>query len=377
MRPAQPARRVTRTIIVHAVADDDRLIEVAPVIAALERRGAFRQVVVHAGDRPEQASSPESELTCVHRWLGSTGGTPAARTAAMLTAFESVLFEEQPDLVLVSGDDEAALAAALAASKLAIAVAHLGSGLRSWDWTLAEEINRSVIDRLSDTLFTYCPEADANLAQEGVPTGRIHGVGNTRIDVLRRYEALARKRAVWTAHDATEREYTLVTLRRPEGLRAPGRLEQLTSALAKLAREGVVLLLQHRATREELGSDRALALLSAAGVRCIEPAGYLETLSLQTGAGAIVTDACAVQEEASALGIRCYTLLDATASTVTLTHGTNVLLGDDPAALSAARPNGWDPTPAAIPLWDGHAAERVADALVANYTLSTAHAEDR
>jgi UDP-N-acetylglucosamine 2-epimerase (non-hydrolysing) len=376
MHPALPARRVTPTTVLHAIGDDDRLIEVAPVIAALDRRSVFRQIVVHAGARAERPPT-EDELPGVHRWLGMGGGTPAERTAAMLTAFESVLFEEQPDLVLVSGDDEAALAAALAAAKLAIAVAHLGSGLRSWDWTLPEEINRSVIDRLSDTLFTYCPDAGDNLVQEGIPSGRIIGVGNTRIDVLRRYETLARKRASWSAYGAREREYTLVTLRRPEALRAPGRLEQLTSALDTLAREGVVLLLLHPATSDELGSERATALLSAAGVRCVGPAGYLDTLSLQAGAGAIVTDACAVQEEASALGIPCYTLLDATASTITLTHGTNVLLGPDPAALTAARPTGWDPTPAAIPLWDGHAAERVADALVANYTLSSAQAEDR
>jgi UDP-N-acetylglucosamine 2-epimerase (non-hydrolysing) len=320
---------------------------------------------------------PERELRCVHRWLGMGDGTPAERTASMLTAFESVLFEERPDVVLVSGDDEAALAAALAAAKLAIAVAHLGSGMRSWDWTLPEEINRAVIDRLSDTLFTYFPEANENLAQEGVPTGRIHRVGNTRIDVLRRYEAVARRRAAWADHGVHEREYTLVALRHAAGLRPPGRLERLISGLEGLGRDGDVLLLCHPATRDELESDRATALLSAAGVRCIGPTGYVDTLSLFAGAGAIVTDACAVQEEASALGIPCYTLHAATASTVTLTHGTNVLLGDDPTALASARPTGASPTPAAIPLWDGRAAERVADAIVANYTLVSAQAEDR
>jgi UDP-N-acetylglucosamine 2-epimerase (non-hydrolysing) len=368
---------MTRTTILHVVADDDRLVEVAPVIAALERRRAFRQVVVHAGAPPATAPS-DAELTCVHRWLHMNGGSSTQRTAAMLTAFETVLLEEQPDLVLVTGDDEPALAAALAAAKRAVAVAHLGSGLRSWDWTLDEEINRSVIDRLSDTLFTYAPEADENLLQEGIPSGRIIGVGNTRIDVLRRYESLAAKRAAWSAYGAREREYTLVTLRHREPFARPGRLEQLASALDTLARESVVLLLLHPATLGDLGSERATALLSAAGVRCVGPAGYVETLSLLAGAGAVVTDACAVQEEASALGIPCFTVLDATPSTVTLTHGTNVLLGPDPAALTVARPSGWEPTPAAIPLWDGHAAERVADALVANYTLSpAARVEDR
>jgi UDP-N-acetylglucosamine 2-epimerase (non-hydrolysing) len=376
MRPGRPAGHVTRTTILHAVADDDRLIEVAPVIAALDRRGCFRQLAVHAGSRPEREHEQPVELTCAHRWLGVGGATPAERTAAMLTAFESILFEEQPDLVLVCGDDDAALAAALAAAKLAIAVAHLGSGMRSWDWTLPEEINRSVIDRLADTLFTYFSEADANLEQEGVPAGRIHGVGNTRIDVLRRYESIARKRADWTAYDAHKQAYTLVALRRSEGLRQPGQLERLASGLEGLTADGKVLLLNHAATRDELQSDRATALLSAAGVRCIGPLGYVDTLSLLAGARTIVTDAAAVQEEASALGVPCFTLMAATASTITLTHGTNVLVGEDPSALATMRPPVWDPTPAAIPLWDGHAAERVADALVANYTLATAQAEE-
>ena len=375
MRPA-PQRGLTHTTVVHAVADDDRLIEVAPVIAALERRGGFRQVVVHAGSAPAGKSATD-ELTCVHRWLGMGGGTPAERTAATLTAFESVLFEEQPDLVLVCGDDDSALAAALAAAKLTIAVAHLGSGMRSWDWTRPEEINRSVIDRLSDALFTSFSEANDNLAHEGVPVGRVHAVGSTRIDVLRRCEAHARRRAAWRLHGVEEGGYTLVALRRGDSLRAPGRLEQLASALGELTRNCDVLLLGHAATRDVLESERSTALLSAAGVRCVDAAGYVETLSLECGAGAIVTDSCSVQEEATALGIRCYTLLDATPSTVTLTHGTNVLLGEDAAGLRAALPAGGDPTPAAIPLWDGRAAERVADVLVANFTLSTVERQTR
>jgi UDP-N-acetylglucosamine 2-epimerase (non-hydrolysing) len=366
-----------RTTILHAAADDECLVEMAAVIAALERRGSFRQVVVHAGAAPGQESSPAVELTCVHRWLGVGPGTHAGRTAELLTAFETVLFEERPDVLLVSGDDDAALAAALAASKLHVAVAHLGSGLRSWDWTLPEEINRTVIDRLSDTLFTHSADARENLAQEGIPAGRIHDVGNTRIDLLRRYEAKALRRAAWANFGATARNYTLVSLRHPDGLRAPGQIEQLASALDGLKAHGSVLLLLHPATRAEFESNRAAAMLSAAGVRYIGPAGYLDTLSLLAGAGAIVTDASAVQEDASALGVPCYTLLATTPATVTLTHGTNILVGEDPTALAIARPFGVDPTPAAIPGWDGRAAERVADALVANYALFSAYAEDR
>jgi UDP-N-acetylglucosamine 2-epimerase (non-hydrolysing) len=368
MRPAPPA--LLHTTVVHAVADHDQLVDVAPVIAALERRGGFRQVVVHAGTA-SQGTPATDEMTCVHRWLGMDGETPATRTAAMLTAFEAVLFEEQPELVVVSGDDDAALAAALAAAKLTIAVAHLGSGMRSWDWTRPEEINRSVIDRLSDTLFTSFAEASENLAHEGIPAERVHAVGSTRVDFLRRCQARARSRAVWREYGVEEGHYTLVALRRGDLLRAPGRLDQLTAALGDLARNCDVLLLSHEGTRETLASERATALLSAAGVRCVDAASYADALSLAAGAGAVVTDTCSVQEEATALGVRCYTLLNATPITVTLTHGTNVLLGEDPAELRAALPTCADPTPAAIPLWDGRAAERVADILVANFTLST------
>jgi UDP-N-acetylglucosamine 2-epimerase (non-hydrolysing) len=305
------------------------------------------------------------------------GGTPTERTAATLISFESVLFEEQPDLVIVSGDDDAALAAALAAAKLTIAVAHLGSGTRSWDWTRPEEINRSVIDRLSDALFTSFTEASENLAHEGIPAERVHAVGSTRVDVLRRSHSRARRRAAWRAYGVEEGRYTLVALRRGDSLREPGRLDQLTSALGDLARTCDVLLLGHEATRDVLQSERATALLSAAGVQCVEASSYLDALSLECGAGAIVTDACSVQEEATALGIRCYTLLDATPNTITLTHGTNVLLGADAAELHAALPTCADPTPAAIPLWDGRAAERVADVLVANFRLSTVESQRR
>jgi UDP-N-acetylglucosamine 2-epimerase (non-hydrolysing) len=363
-----------RTTVLHAVADDDDVAAVEPVVAALARRPAFRQVLIHAG-----ADSEPSRVAAgvVHRRLAIARGTDLERMAAALVAFEAVLADERPDLVVVIGDDDPIVAAAMAAAKQGIAVARLGAGRRSFDWTCSDEVNRTVIDRLSDTLLTTCERASANLRDEGVPDGRIHAVGNTRVDVVRARESRARATAAWRAHGVPEHGYTLVALRRPESVGSPERAERLAAALGQLTRIAGVILLGHPRTRAMLETGSAQAALAEAGVRSAEPRGPLHALSLLAGAGAIVTDAVPVAEEASALGVRCYSLLRTTPSTVTLTHGTNVLLGDDPSALGFVRPTGCAPTPALIPLWDGRAGERVADALTANHTLSLAHAAQR
>jgi UDP-N-acetylglucosamine 2-epimerase (non-hydrolysing) len=364
--------RPTHTTVLYAVAGEEDLVEVAPVVAALERRPSFRQVVVHADAEPGLLRS--AKVGGVHHGLAIGPGSHAERTAAALVAFEALLVQERPEIVVVAGDDDLVLAAALSAARQQIAIARLGSGRRCWDWTLTDEVNRSVIDRLADTLFTVSEDAGANLLEEGVPDGRIHFVGNTRIDMLRRYEARARSLAAWFAHGAVEQGYTLVTLERPDSVEAPERLQRILGALGELAVTAPVLLLQHPRTCEVLAGQAAQALLTAGGIRSIDPAPYVEGLSLKAGAGAIVTDAGAVQDEASALGVRCYTLQQTSAHTITLTHGTNVLLGHDPSAIASVRPSRGAPTPAAIPLWDGHAAERIAEALAANYTLAAAYA---
>jgi UDP-N-acetylglucosamine 2-epimerase (non-hydrolysing) len=364
------------TKVLYAVTDDDGLVEVAPVLAALGRRSRVRQVVVHAGRSRLAEVGPSEGLTAVHHALGIPAGGHAERTAATLLAFDGVLREEQPDVVVVAGDQEEALAAAIAAAKLQIAISHLRSGMRSFDWTQSEEINGRLIDDLADTLFTYSADADANLLHEGIPEGRIHRVGNPRIDVMRQYEATARRRAAWGSHGAIEGGYTLVALRRPASLEPLERLRATARSLAALAAEGTVLLVDHAATRAAFDDAVTANLLEAAGVRRVEAAGYLELLSLEAGAAAIITDAATLQEEASALGIPCYTPLAMTASTVTLTHGTNILLGDDPAAISGPHLPRHSPTPAAIPLWDGRAGERVAAALLANYTLARSYGQD-
>jgi UDP-N-acetylglucosamine 2-epimerase (non-hydrolysing) len=168
-----------------------------------------------------------------------------------------------------------------------------------------------------------------------------------------------------------EREYVLVTLHRPSNVDEPSRLRRIVDALVELAGAAPVIFPIHPRTRARLEADGGLIRLEATGVACIEPVGYLEFLSLQGGAGAIVTDSGGVQEEASALGVSCFTLRPNTERPVTLTHGTNVLLGDDPLELATVRPSPLAPTPCAIPMWDGHAGERVAAALTATYVLTS------
>jgi len=348
----------------------------APVVAALNRSHIFRQLVVHTGQHYDRRMSDEIladlDFPEPDHFLGVGSGTHGVQTAKVLSEFEKVLLDVRPDLVVVAGDVNSTLACALAASKLGIAIAHVEAGLRSFDWSMPEEVNRVLTDRLSDTLFTHSPEAADNLEIEGIGQGRVHYVGNTMIDSLRRCEARARHLAAWERVGVEERSYVLVTLHRPSNVDDPARLLAIVDGLLGLAAHAPVVFPIHPRTRARLAEDGGLARLENAGVACIDPVGYLEFLSLQAGAGAIVTDSGGVQEESSALGVSCFTFRPNTERPVTLTHGTNVLLGDDADEIAEVRPAVQPPTPCAIPMWDGHAADRVADVLVANYALVSA-----
>jgi UDP-N-acetylglucosamine 2-epimerase (non-hydrolysing) len=352
----------------HVVGARPNFVKVAPLIAALNRRGGTRQIVVHTGQHYDRRMSEEIlddlGFPTADYSLGVGSGPHGEQTAKVLMAFERILVDERPGLVVVAGDVNSTLACALAAAKLGVPVAHLEAGLRSGDWTMPEEINRVLTDRLSDLLLTHSPEAEAHLAHEGIDPKRVRYVGNTMIDSLRRFERTARDRAVWRQHGLDERAYLLVTLHRPSNVDEPAQLGRIVDALAALSAHVSIVFPIHPRTRARLGVNAALERLESAGVRCTEPVGYLDFLSLQAGAGAIVTDSGGVQEEASALGVACYTLRANTERPVTITHGTNVLLGDDPSRLGEIRLSPHPPAPCAIPLWDGHAAERAADALL-------------
>lgn len=363
----------SRDTIVHVVGTRPNFVKMAPVITALERRGAFRQVVVHTGQHYDVKMSDEVladlDFPAPDRFLRIGSGAHGEQTSKVMLAFEQVLLEEEPVAVVVAGDVNSTLGCALAAAKHRIPVAHVEAGLRSFDWGMPEEINRVLTDRLSDLLFTHSPEAVTNLLEEGVVESRIHHVGNTMIDSLRRSERVARERRMWEQVGVAEGEYALVTLHRPSNVDDFPQLGRIVEQLVLMAARFPVVFPVHPRTRARLG-DANVARLENAGVRCIQPVGYLDFLSLQAGAGAVVTDSGGVQEETSALGVRCFTLRPSTERPVTMTHGTNVLLGDDATTLAQVELATWDHTPSAIPLWDGHAAERVADVLVANYAIT-------
>src|SRR3954471_11376905 len=272
-----------RTIIAHVVGARPNFVKMAPVIAALEERRAFRQVVVHTGQHYDAKMSDEVladlEFPVPDRFLKVGSGAHGEQTAKVLLAFEEVLREERPVAVVVAGDVNSTLGCALAAAKHGIPVAHVEAGLRSFDWGMPEEVNRVLTDRLSDLLFTHSPEAAVNLRAEGVVEGRIHHVGNTMIDSLRRSERIARRRRYWATVGVEFGEYALVTLHRPSNVDDADRLMRIVDALVGLAARFPIVFPIHPRTRARLG-DAAVARLEAAGMRCIDPVGYLDFLSL-------------------------------------------------------------------------------------------------
>ena len=257
----------------------------------------------------------------------------------MPQAVRTEVLGEPPDLVLVGGDVNSTVATALAAAKLGVPVAHVEAGLRSFDRTMPEEINRVLTDRMADLcLFTHSPEAAANLVRRGRSKGRVRFVGNAMIDTLGRFRADERQSRTRAAGRTRRGDPCLVTLHRPSNVDETGQLRRVVAALAALADTVPVVFPVHPRTVERLRADGLMSRLQDAGVRCLDPLGYLDFLGLEIGAGAIVTDSGGVQEEAAVLGVPCFTLRRNTERPVTITHGTNTLLGDDPAPIANIRP---------------------------------------
>jgi UDP-N-acetylglucosamine 2-epimerase (non-hydrolysing) len=356
--------------IVSVVGARPNFVKMMPVIDALEAAGGVEQLVVHTGQHYDRSMSGNVlddlgfPTPDVHLEIGS--GTHAEQTGRTMMAFERVVAEHRPEMVVVAGDVSATLACALASVKLGVPVAHVESGLRSGDWSMPEEINRLLTDRISTLLFTHSPEAAVNLLAEGVPAERVHYVGNSMIDSLQRLLPEALARAVWRRAGCERHGYVLVTLHRPSNVDDRRQLERIVESLVRLAEQAIPIVFPiHPRTRSALEELGCLERLVGVGVRCWEPLGYVDFLSLEAGAGAIVTDSGGIQEESTALGVRCYTLRSTTERPITITLGTNVLLGDSPAAILQVRPSGRPPVPRSIPLWDGSAGRRVAQVLTA------------
>ena len=350
--------------IVHILGTRPNVVKMAPVIAATrERFGDASSAIVHTGQHYDREMSQvfieELGVPEPDHMLRVGSGTHAEQTARVLERLEPVLGEERPDIVLVPGDVNSTLAASLCAARLGIAVGHVESGLRSFDRTMPEEINRVVADHLSDLLFLHSAEAEDNLGAEGVPAERRRFVGNTMIDTLIALEERFRARAAARALGLEQGGYLLVTLHRPALVDGP-LLAGAMDALEQVARELPVVFPVHPRTRKMLGGrDRGAVTLT-------EPIGYLDFLSLEADAAAVLTDSGGIQEEATYLGVPCFTLRDNTERPVTVRAGTNTLLGlaperitQIPALLAGSSPA----SPQPPEKWDGQAARRVADAL--------------
>ena len=336
----------------------------------------FTQTLVHTGQHYDAAMSdvffrelglPEPDYD-----LGVGSGSHAVQTAEVLRRLEPILLDERPDLVIVVGDVNSTLAAALCAAKLDIAVAHVEAGLRSGDRTMPEELNRLLTDQLAELLFTTSADAGENLRREGVPEARIRFVGNTMIDTLERLrEAAAGSDAAARLGLAGSEKpgvagpgYALVTLHRPSNVDEPAQLERLAEVLAAAARRLPVVFPVHARTRERLSAaGLSDALAASSDLHLTDPLGYLDFMALMTGARVVLTDSGGVQEETTVLGVPCLTLRTTTERPVTITEGTNRLV--DPSSpeailaalddvLAAPRPTGRRPA-----LWDGGAGPRL------------------
>ena len=348
--------------ILYTVGARPNFVKMAPLIAALRRRlPDARHVLVDTGQHYDRMMSAifreELGMPSPEYVLRVGSGTHAVQTARVMERIEPVIEDERPDLVIVPGDVNSTLAVALVAVKLGVQLAHLEAGLRSFDRSMPEEINRIVADEFSEYLFIHSAEAEANLRAEGIAAERIHFVGNTMIDSLVAMEQRFRDLATAAALGLRRGDYLLVTLHRPALVDGP-LLAVVMRELNAVARELPVVFPVHPRTR------RMIDIASIGpGVLLLDPIGYLEFLSLEAEAAAVLTDSGGVQEETTYLGVPCFTLRDNTERPVTIRAGTNALLGLEPSGIAGILPALKDGVSAPAeppPGWDGHAAQRAA-----------------
>ena len=352
--------------IVHVVGARPNFMKAAPVLRALQRSPEVHQVLVHTGQHYDANMSevffaelgiPDPELN-----LQVGSGSHAQQTAAIMTGFEPIVLDKRPDMVLVYGDVNSTVAAALVCAKLLVPVAHIEAGLRSFDRTMPEEINRIVTDQLADLLFTPSLDGNENLAREGISEHRIRFVGNVMIDTL---VSLLPKAQAQLPDDLPPR-YVLVTMHRPANVDDSIFLCELLETLDKISHEIAVIFPVHPRTRQRI-AEIGLSFSRAAHMRLTEPLPYLQFLALQTKATMVITDSGGIQEETTYLGVPCLTVRENTERPVTITVGTNVLVGRNLIRLNdEARKilKGGRKASGIPPLWDGHAAERIAAAVV-------------
>src|SRR5262249_13880904 len=363
--------------ILNVVGARPNFMKMAPIIAAINRRPSeVSQTLVHTGQHYDEAMSAvffgDLRMAEPDISLETRSGTPTRQMARIMPLFEEVLIARQPDWVVVVGDVNSTIACALVASKLNVRIAHVEAGLRSFDRTMPEEINRLLTDQLADLLLTPSADADANLLREGIPIERIARVGNVMIDTLFQQLERARNSTVLDELELRPREFAALTLHRPANVDDPESLGRILSAIGAIARELPVIFPAHPRPQARM---REFGLSAPAGVRVIAPLGYLDFLRLWSNARMALTDSGGLQEETTALGVPCLTLRENTERPITIEQGSNRLVGSDPARIvGAAREilsGGVSYVGRAPELWDGHAADRIVEALIARAGCSS------
>ncbi len=348
--------------ILHVVGARPNFMKAGPVWHALSRRPGISQTLVHTGQHFDHNMSDvffiELGIPNPDFNLNVGSGSHAQQTASIMSRFEPVVLEQRPDVVVVYGDVNSTVSAALVCAKLGIRIAHVEAGLRSFDWDMPEEINRVVTDRIADILFTPSEDADRNLKCEGVAENRISFVGNVMIDSLIRLLPAAMR----YQHPDLPQRYALVTLHRPSNVDNMGSLATILQSLRKLSSELPIVFPVHPRTRARIAEFG----LENDSLYMLDPVPYIEFLALQKHATMVITDSGGIQEETTFLGVPCLTVRNNTERPITVTLGTNVLVGQDPSALhseglrilSGNAKKGLVP-----PLWDGQTGERIADVL--------------
>jgi UDP-N-acetylglucosamine 2-epimerase (non-hydrolysing) len=353
-------------LVLHVTGARPNFPKAAPVIDAMrDHNGSVEQLLVHTGQHYDAVMSevffaqlglPEPDVN-----LGVGSGAHGAQTAAIMVGLETLFTERRPDLVVVYGDVNSTVAASLVAAKMGVPTAHVEAGLRSFDLTMPEEVNRVVTDRLAELLLVTSTEAIAHLAHEGVPADRIHFVGNPMIDTLLRLRPRFAGARLREEMGLPER-YVVATLHRPGNVDRPEDVRDLVRCMHEVADHADVVLPLHPRGRTRLSEA---GLFEHERLQVVPPLGYLEFMGLVEGASAVITDSGGVQEETTVLGVPCLTLRPNTERPVTITHGTNRLVDRASVAtelarvLSHGRLEQW-PVP---PLWDGCAGQRIAEVL--------------
>jgi UDP-N-acetylglucosamine 2-epimerase (non-hydrolysing) len=364
--------------ILNIVGARPNLVKIAPLLAAMRSHKDIAPVLVHTGQHYDKKLSevffdqmriPEPDFN-----LDVGSGSQAAQTAEILKRIEPVLLEQKPDLVLVVGDVNSTVAASLAAAKLGIPIAHVEAGLRSFDRTMPEEINRVVTDALADYLFVTEVDAIENLRREGRPSDRIYFVGNVMIDALQQFLPLAQNSRIvedlGLIQNGKVMPFAVLTLHRPSNVDSPETLSKVLAAIEAVASQITVIFPVHPRTQSKLDQ---LKKNSRSQLRAIAPLGYLEFLCLLSRAKLVLTDSGGIQEESTVLGVPCLTLRENTERPVTVTKGTNRIIGQDPEKILAATKDilaGHEKKRQQPDLWDGHAAERIVQILKREFLAS-------